>query len=217
MPCCRSSTRGAPNPSFLRRDDGAGLDRVLPGLGAFVRFFALLLFAFSVHAAEIKVRDAQLSLGEEGYVLDAGFAIDLGPRLEDVVAHGVALYFVVEFELSRPRWYWIDEHVAGRTQTWRLSYHALTRQYRLSSGALHQSFATLDEALHVLSRLRNWAAADKALIKPGEPYNAALRMKLDLTQLPKPFQVTAIGDRDWNLTAEIRRWSFTPAAENPAK
>lgn len=171
----------------------------------------LLLAALAAHAAEIDVKSAALSPGEDAWVLDAEFSIDLGPRLEEVVSRGVALYFVVEFELTRPRWYWIDEHVAGRTHTWRLSYHALTRQYRLSAGALHQSFATLDEALGVLSRLRDWPVADKALIKPGEPYNAALRMKVDLTQLPKPFQVTAIGNKDWNITAEIRRWSFTPA------
>jgi hypothetical protein len=133
----------------------------------------------------------------------------------------VALYFVAEFELTKGRWYWVDEHVAGRKQTWRLSYNALTRQYRLSSGALHQSFASLDEALRVLGRLREWPVAEKALLKAGEPYNAALRLKLDLTQLPKPFQVTAIGNKDWNITAEVKRWSFSPppatATEGPAK
>lgn len=177
----------------------------------------LLLFSLAVHAAEIGVRNAQISSGEEGYVLDAEFSIDLGPRLEEVVSRGVALYFVAEFELSKPRWYWIDERITGRTQTWRLSYHALTRQYRLSAGPLHQSFATLGEALGVLARLRNWEVADKALIRPGEPYNAELRMKIDLTLLPKPFQVTAIGNKDWNIKAEIARWSFTPAAESAGK
>jgi hypothetical protein len=199
MPCCRSST----------------------SLSAFARLVALLLFALAAPplatAAEIEVKSAQISLGEEGYVLDAEFAIDLGPRLEELVSHGVALYFVTELDLSRPRKYWIDDHIAGRTQTWRLSYHALTRQYRLAAGALHQSFATLDEALRVLSRLRNWPVADKGLIAPGETYSAALRMKLDLTQLPKPFQVTAIGSKDFKLTAEIRRWNFTVAAESMAK
>lgn len=198
MPCCRSST----------------------SLSAFARLAALLLFALAAPfaaAAEIEVKSAQISLGEEGYVLDAEFAIDLGPRLEELVSHGVALYFVTELELSRPRKYWIDDHIAGRTQTWRLSYHALTRQYRLSAGALHQSFATLDEALRVLARLRNWPVAEKARITPGETYSAALRMKLDLTQMPKPFQVSAIGSKDLNLTAEIRRWTFTATAENAAK
>ena len=181
----------------------------------------LLLASALAGAAEIEVRRAELGPGEESWLLDAEFGIDLGQRLEEVVARGVALYFVAEFELTKGRWYWVDEHVAGRKQTWRLSYNALTRQYRLSSGALHQSFASLDEALRVLGRLREWPVAEKALLKAGEPYNAALRLKLDLTQLPKPFQVTAIGNKDWNITAEVKRWSFSPppatTTEGPAK
>lgn len=178
---------------------------------------ALLFLALTAGAAEIEVKGADITLGEEAWQLDAEFGIELGHRLEEVVSRGVALYFVAEFELTRARWYWVDEHVIGRKQTWRLSYNALTRQYRLSSGALHQNFATLGEALGVLARLRNWAIADKAQLKAGEPYNAALRLKLDLTQLPKPFQVTAIGNKDWNITAEVRRWSFTPPSEGAAK
>ncbi len=159
-------------------------------------------------AADIHVTRAQLAPSDEGYVLDAEFAINLGPRLEEVVTHGIALYFVTEFELSRPRWWWADERVTGRTQTHRLFYHALTRQYRVSTGALYQNFSTLDEALGVISNLRNWSVADKALMQAGEPYSAQLRMKLDLTQLPKPFQVTSIGNKDWAISAEIKRWSF---------
>jgi hypothetical protein len=97
-----------------------------------------------------------------------------------------------------------------------LTYHALTRQYRLSTGALHQSFSSLDEALRVLSRLRNWQvlAADRVL--PGESFDAALRMRLDTTQLPKPFQIEAISNRDWILTSDWKRWQFTVPATAPA-
>jgi hypothetical protein len=198
---------------FLKSRPSGPASRVLPAL----LFFALLLLPFAGGAAEIEVRRAEIVAGEEDWQLDAEFGIVLGHRLEEVVSRGVALYFVAEFTLSKARWYWMDEHVAGRTQTWRLAYNALTRQYRLSSGALHQNFATLEEALGVLGRLRNWKVADKARLAPGEPYNAAVRLKLDLTQLPKPFQVSAIGNKDWNITAEVKRWSFTPPAEAAPK
>lgn len=184
----------------------------LPARWRILVLAALLSFASLASAAEIEVKHAEISLGEESWLLDAEFGIDLGHRLEEVVARGVPLYFVAEFELTKTRWYWVDAHVAGKTQTWRLSYHALTRQYRLSSGALHQNFATLEEALGVLSRLRNWPVADKDALRIGEPHNAALRLKLDLTRLPKPLQVDTIGSKDWNLAAEVKRWSFTPQA-----
>ena len=177
----------------------------------------LLLASALAGAAEIEVKSADSTLGEDAWQIDAEFGIDLGHYLEEVVSRGVALYFVAEFDLTKARWFWMDEHVAGGTQTWRLSYNALTRQYRLSSGALHQNFDSLNEALRVLGRLRNWAVADKAQLKAGEPYNVALRLKLDLTQLPKPFQVTSIGNKDWNVTAEVKRWSFTPLLESQGK
>ena len=130
---------------------------------------------------------------------------------------GVVLFFVAEFELTRPRWYWLDEKVLSRSLTHRLSYHALTRQYRLSTGGLHQSFDSLSEAVHVLSRLRNWIViekADSALLRPGETYAAALRLRLDINQLPRPFQIAALGNKDWTLASDWKTWPLTqPATE----
>lgn len=185
MPCCKSR-----------------LDAFLVGL--------LLSFAVSLAcAADITVRHPQISIGEEGYVLAADFNLNLNPRLEEAVTRGVALYFVVDFELSRSRWYWLDEQLVSRSQSFQLSYHALTRQYRLSTGTLHQSFPSLDDALRILSRLRNWHVIEKSGLKSDQTYFAALRMRLDLTQMPKTFQVNALANRDWNLSSEWSRWQFT--------
>lgn len=170
-----------------------------------------LLAPLLVWAAEIEVVNPQIFYGEDGYALTADFRFELRPRLEEAVARGVVLTFVVDFEMTRERWYWFDETVAARSQTISLSYHALTRQYRLSSGGLHQSFATLDEALAVLSRLRYWPIADgnDPPLRPGETYQAALRMHLDINQLPRPFQISALGNRDWNLVSDWKTWTVT--------
>ena len=167
-------------------------------------------------AAEIEIANPQIVAGDDGYVLSADFNFDLNQRLEEAVTKGVVLYFVTEFELTRPRWYWLDEKVVSRSRTSRLSYHALTRQYRLLTGGLHQSFDSLSEALRVLSRLRNWVVIEKAensLVRPGETYTAALRLHLDITQLPRPFQITALGNRDWNLSSDWKTWQATLPAE----
>ena len=168
-------------------------------------------------AAEIEITNPQIVAGDDGYVLSADFAFELNQRLEEAVTKGVVLFFVAEFELMRPRWYWLDEKVVSRSQTYRLSYHALTRQYRLSTGGLHQSFDSLSEALRVLSRLRNWVVIEKAesgIVRPGETYTAALRMRLDINQLPRPFQITALGNKDWNLSSDWKTWQATlPPAE----
>lgn len=172
---------------------------------------AALLLSFSAHSSGVEIRTPLLTAVDDGYVLSADFAIDFNPRLEEAVAKGVVLYFLCEFDLSRGRWYWLDERIVSRVQTFRLSYHALTRQYRLSTGALHQSFETLAEALRMLGRLRNWNVLDKVSVRSEETYLASLRFRLDLTQMAKTFQVTALANKDWQLASEAVRWSFVPS------
>lgn len=177
----------------------------------------LLVPAFAL-AAEIEIIRPQLQPGEDGYVLSADFKFELGPRLEEAVNKGLTLYFVADFELTRGRWYWFDEKLASRSITYRLYYHALTRQYRLSTGGLHQSFESLSDAMRVLSRLRNWTVIDASekFLRSGGTYQAALRMHLDINQLPRPFQLTALGSKDWTLDSEWKVWpaAITQAAES---
>ena len=167
-----------------------------------------------VHAGSIEAVNAALRAGEDGHVLSAEFGVDLGPRLEDAVARGVPLYFNLEFTLERNRWYWLNEQVASIAINYRLAYNALTRQYRLSFGGLHQSFASLDEALRVIARVSALPVADKGVLKPGETYAAALRLSLDRNQLPKPLQVDAIANSDWQVSAKVLRWQFVPPEQN---
>jgi hypothetical protein len=164
-------------------------------------------------AGGIEPKSAVLVADERGQALNAEFAIELGHRLEDAVARGVPLHFRFEFELTRKRWYWADEHVAGRVLNYRLSYHALTRQYRLSLGSLHQNYDSLTEALQMLGRIARLHVVDKSDLIPGETYRAALRLSLDHTQLPKPLQVDALADSEWRVEAKTLRWEFVPHAE----
>jgi hypothetical protein len=160
-------------------------------------------------AADVTMREVRLDHTDEGYLLSTDIGVTLSPRLAEAVMRGVALYFVLEFEINRPRWYWLDEDVVERALTYRLSYHALTQQYRVSTGALHQGFDTLDEALNLIGRLRNWPVVDSGRLKNGGNYVAALRLRLDATQLPKPFQLSAMSNRDWTLESDWQRWGFT--------
>lgn len=157
-------------------------------------------------ADEIEVRDVALRSVEDGMALDADFAFELTPRLADVVSNGVPLYFRVDFELTRSRWYWFDETAASRRLHLRLSYHALSRQYRLSTGALQQSFPTLEEALDVLKRVRSWLVVDRATRLANADYEAAVRMRLDTALLPKPFQLSALTGRDLQLESSWKRF-----------
>lgn len=183
---------------------------------AVVAAWLAVLVVSPAYADDIEVREAGLRATEEGLVLDADFDFELTPRLSDVVANGVPLYFRVDFELTRRRWYWFDETAASKRLQLRLSYHALSRQYRLSTGLLQQSFATLDEALNVLKRIRNWLVVDRTVTFDEADYEAAVRMRLDATLLPKPFQLSALTSRELQLDSPWKRFTVRSPRQLPA-
>ena len=123
-------------------------------------------------------------------MLDADFAFELTPRLAEVVANGVPLYFRVEFELTRPRWYWFDETAASRRLQLRLSYHALSRHYRLSTGAAAAELRHAGGSARTCSSAcaTGWWWSARATLSSAD-YEAAVRMRLDAALLPKPFQL----------------------------
>ena len=182
--------------------------RFIGGVVALAAASSLGLAPTPATAAEAEIRNVALVLADDTYVLNADIIAELTPLLADVVARGVSLYFVTEFELAAPRWYWLDEEIVTKSLTYRLSYQSLTRQYRLTTGALHQNFGSLDEALRTMLRIRNWSVAERAALRVGRSYNAALRFRLDVAELPKPLQVSALGRKDWSLGSDWYRWTF---------
>lgn len=178
-----------------------------------------LLLAVPARAAgeRIGVVDAALVLDDDadpGVYLNAQFEFPLPPPLEDAVTRGVAVYFVVDFELSRHRWYWVDQRLADESLTYRLSYSPLTRQFRLARGALAQPYDNLADALATIRRVSHWKVLDAGVLRNGERYDARLRLRLDTSLLPKPFQVNALTNRDWSLTSE---WYSVPVGSDLIK
>lgn len=162
---------------------------------------ALALLPGLTAADSLKVEAAYLDVSDEGYLLNADFDVALNPTLEDAVNRGVSLVFAVELDVKRPRWYWLPERIASARREYRLSYSALTRQYRLSQGGLSQDFGTLDEAVGLMRRLRGWLVLKPGELQPGQSYQMELRFSLDVSRLPKPMQVEALTSRDWHLEA----------------
>lgn len=182
------------------------------------RWLALLLLPLLLAAAGgvsaqghgIEVRRAAVSVADDHYVLEADFDVTLSAPLEEALNKGIPLYFVLEFEMVRPRWYWFNDRAVSTQQGYRLSYSALTRQYRIGVGAFYQNFPTLSEALQVMSRLRRRYDLEAGAISRGTAYIAALRLRLDISQLPRPFNLNALGSREWSLGSDWHRWTVTP-------
>ncbi|MBI0326979.1 DUF4390 domain-containing protein [Burkholderia plantarii] len=190
------------------------ISRLLP-----LRFAVALLVAITlclgaaapVHAEPVNVQRASLQSDGSGWSLDARFEFELNANLEDAVNKGIPLYFTTDFELSRARWYWFDEQPVSVSQTIRLSFQPLTREYRVSTGGLQLGFPTLKEALAVVQHVTSWHVIDRNQVQAGETYTASVRMQLDTALMPKPFQVDAVNNRDWSLLSDWKRFTFTVA------
>ena len=175
-----------------------------------LQLIVVILLPATIVRAEsgIRIKHVDLVAVDTGYQLNVDSEITLNATLEQALKKGVTLYIVTKFSLVDPRWYWFNQEVARSKLRMGLSYNALTRQYRLSPryGSWTKNFDTLEEAIHVLSRLRDYPITILEELKKEVNYIATLRMWLDLTRLPKPFQVETLGSKAWRLTSDRHEW-----------
>jgi Domain of unknown function (DUF4390) len=161
-------------------------------------------------ASDLSVKSANLTHSKPGYVMNGDFDLKLNHTLEEALERGVVLSFVIESRLWRPRWWWFSESIATAQETRKLSYNSLTRQYRLSSGNnYYQNFNALDDAEVALAQLRDQVLLEQNALNKENSYRASVRMWLDVTQLPKPFQLKAVTAADWKLDSD--EWVFDVA------
>lgn len=183
----------------------------------FLGLMVLGMFSTSVNAEGIKIKSYELERLDNDWYLSASFQIELSPGLEDAVQKGVVLYFQTDFDLTRSRWYWFDEKPTLAQRQTRLSYQPLTQQYRIASGGFTFSAKSLPEALQAVGSVGGWRVIDGGQIDQSKTYTAGLRMSLDLGRLPKPFQVNALNNRDWNVSSDWLHFSFSPSGPSSIK
>lgn len=160
----------------------------------------LLLAAAGVRAQGIELLSLKLSRDEGSLRLEYDLRPKFSRALEDALQRGVPMYFSAEAAVYRKRWYWRDERIAQVARNWRLSYQPLTASWRLSLGALAQTFATLPEALAPMTRVSGWPLIDAERLEAGERYYVEFSWRLDNAQLPQPMQID-LGS-DWKLGIE---------------
>lgn len=182
---------------------------------------AIILLNNSVALADgIFLRKAEIRMIDEGYQLTANYDIKLSPIVEDALTHGITINFFSEFTLTKSRWYWLNE-VASKTElNTKLSYSALTRQYRIKRGTLFQSFARLEDALQALGNQSSNPISSEllnknsgyivSLLTSNSDYTAYARMRLDVSQLPKPLQVNALTTDEWKMDSDGYSWKLVP-------
>jgi len=173
-----------------------------------------VLICGAAHSHEIAISNLQLLPDKNGYHLSSNFDFELSPYLENALIKGVALNFKTSFEIKKAVWYWRDKSIVSKERNFKLNYHPLTRKYRLRSGSLHLAYDNLQQALNMLKRLRSWPVVDHHLLKKKEKYKVGLRIFLDKSQLPPPFQITEFNNTNLDLDSGWIRWSFSTSGEH---
>jgi len=178
--------------------------------------------AASTAAAE--VAELQLEHAADGLYLSTALQFALPELAEDALYKGIPIFFVAEAQVLRARWYWSDRQVAETTRYLRLSYQPLTRRWRLNvspvpitnSGLgvmLGQNFEDYSDALSAVQRISRWKIADSDAIEPDAVHTVNFRFRLDMSQLPRPLQIGAVGRSGWNLLVSRSQRLATEAAK----
>lgn len=158
--------------------------------------------AFAQQGHGVELSTLALTRDEGALELEFAVRLTLSRAVEDALMRGLPVYFVAQAELFRRRWYWRDDRVARVRRTWRLAYQPLVGQWRVSLGALTQTFDTLPEALAALSAAGHWKVADAEQIDPDSRHYVEFEYRLDTSQLPSPMQLGLPGQSDWVLRIE---------------
>lgn len=172
------------------------------------------LIQVSPNAQAAEIGQLNVERAEDGIYLSANVRFDLPNPVEDALVKGIAMFFVVEADIYQSRWYWTDRRVASAARTIRLAYQPLTRVWRVNivngvvQGAgglratLNQNYDSLTDALSAVQRLSRWRVADNADLEPDASYRLDFSYSLDLSQLPRPFQIGVVGQKDWTISAQ---------------
>lgn len=213
-----ASTRPAP-PDAASGGRG-GLARAWHGVWRALLLSLALALGFSTAGAQPpEVRQLGLQRTPDALYLNARLGLAPHGAVQDALLKGVPLYFVWEATVLRERWYWTDRRVAAQRRVLRLAYQPLTRLWRVSLStdnvggtggaglqyALHQNHDTLEDALAAIGRVSRWRLAEAGQLEPGAEHHVVFDFRLDLTLLPRPFQIGLGSQAEWSmqLTQEL--------------
>ena len=152
--------------------------------------------------------------GNEVFV-SANVSFELPANVEDALLKGVPMFFMLEADLYLDRWYWYDKRISGAQRQLRLAYQPLTRRWRVTQSqgmgsdssqglSLNQNYESLAEALSMVRQVSKWKVAELADTDPTSKIKLLFRFRLDLSQLPRPFQIGAIGQSEWDIQGVAR-------------
>ena len=169
----------------------------LKRLPACVLALTLLALPLGAAAEGIKPTRREAVLTADGRLsISSRFQTDLPDQLKNALQQGVPLEFLLSYQLEKPTLaayrFRVTQLISNEnTVGYKLSYHPLTRRYRITVGTFSTEYNSLQTALKAVGAIANWKVLNEI--------KAQIRLNLSMGNLPKPFQINALTSKSWNL------------------
>ena len=170
----------------------------------------LWLLSFSGYADEFtaEVKQAEITLQGDSYVLSADIDYQLSGKAKEALQNGVPLFWYIQVKMLQHRNVFWDKTLVDTSIRYRIQYHALLNMYRVRNegGGEIYNFSTLPAALDLMSAVRGFRVIEKAELAPEKQYLCAVKVKFDRDALPLPLRTIAYIDPQWYLSSDWTLW-----------
>jgi len=187
-----------------------------------------LVWLLSAPAYATEIKQAQISLRGDRYVLSADIDYQLSETAKEALQNGVPLFWSVHVKVAQQRTILWAKTLLDTSIRYRLQYHALLNMYRVviaqpgsqitteKSGDSH-NFSTLSAALDSMANLRNLPLLDKSDIKPEKQYFVQIKAQFERDALPLPLRPIAYTNPQWYLSSDWTVWSLLSVPNTQGK
>ena len=189
------------------------------------------MWLVSTSAIATEVKQAQLSLQGNRYVLSADIDYQLSDKAKEALENGVPLFWALRIKVLQQRQALWAKTVVDMTIRYRIQYHALLNMYRvmiiqptLANSDTHSeqdsnsyNFSTLSAALDLMATVRNIPIISAAEIKPDKHYFMQIKANFDRDALPLPLQPIAYTNPQWYLSSDWTTWDLLPVPNTQGK
>jgi hypothetical protein len=179
-------------------------------LSAFLYGVLFCLLPLSGYADEFsaEVKQAEITLQGDSYVLSADIIYQLSEKALEALQNGVPLFWDIKVKILQHRNVLWDHSLIDSAIRYRIQYHALLNMYRVSNetnGDVH-NFSTLTAALDSMSAIRDFPLIENAKLAPEKQYQYAIKVNFDREALPLPLRPIAYTDPQWYLSSDWTLW-----------
>ncbi len=168
----------------------------------------LLPISGSANEFAAEVRQAEITLQGDSYMLSADILYQLSDKAMEALQNGVPLFWDLQVKVQQQRDVLWNKTLVDTAIRYRIQYHALLNMYRVrneGNGDVY-NFSTLSAALDLMSAVRHFRLIEKAELAPEKQYLCAVKVNFDRDALPLPLRPIAYIDPQWYLSSDWTLW-----------